>query len=209
MKINDIIGKTITNIYSLVTTEVGGLDTGECFIELDNKFIIDIPFDLSDDIRLKELNRNAVSLFADLSDYPVYHINKEEKTIAELVDKYQRKRQSIFNRLRKVIFGQDIVVKEYKQYKVEYWKNELKYIKDRKIIDFIYYMDDIEILQKGFILLDNGYLITETTVAPHGTGRAGLNFYKNMNDLTNTKGNEYLKLFNGVNSLAETEMKKK
>ncbi|MDR0800940.1 hypothetical protein [Fluviicola sp.] len=191
MKINDIIGKTVTSIYSSVTTEVGGLDTGECFIELDNKFIIDIPFSFSDDVWQKTLKQNAVNLFADLSDYPVYHINKEEKTIAELAEKYQRKRRNVFSRLRKIIFGQDVVLKEYKPYKVEYRENELKYLKDRKIVDFIWYDDYTE---KGFILLDNEYLITETTIAPHGTGLAGLNYYKSMNDLTKEKGNEYFRL---------------
>ena len=191
MQINDIIGKTVTNIYSLGTMEVGGLDSCECFIELDNEFIIDIPFGFSDNIWQKELNRNAVSLFADLSDYLVYHINKDEKTIEELADKYRRKRQNIFNRLRKVILGQDIVIEGYKPHKVEYKENELKHIKDRKIVDFIWYEDESE---KGFFLLENGYLITETMTAPHGTGLAGLNLYKNINDLTHTKGNDYFKL---------------
>jgi len=50
MKINDIIGKTITNIYLLKTADTNGLDICECFIELDNKFIIDIPFDFCDEI---------------------------------------------------------------------------------------------------------------------------------------------------------------
>ena len=36
MKINDIIDKTVTNIYSLVTMEVGGFDTGESISDLTN-----------------------------------------------------------------------------------------------------------------------------------------------------------------------------
>ena len=196
MKITDIIGKTVTNIYLLEKADTNGLDICECFVELDNKCIIDIPFDFCDEILIKELNRNAVSLFADLSDYSIYHVNKEKKTIAELADKYRRKRKSVFSRLRKIIFGQDIV-KEYKPYKVEHSENELKYIKNRKIVDFICFTDeDLVELEKGFILLDNGYLITETIVAPHGTGRAGLNYYKNISDLTNEKGSEYVKLSN-------------
>ena len=43
MQTEEIIGKTVTNIYTLVKMEVGGLDTAECFVELDNKTIIDIP----------------------------------------------------------------------------------------------------------------------------------------------------------------------
>jgi len=191
MLTEEIIGKTVTNIYSLVTMEVGGLDTGECFIELDNKTIIDIPFGFSDAIWIKELDKNAVSLFADLSDYPVYHVNKDNKTVGEIADNYQRQRRTIFNRLRKVLFGHDIAIKDYQPYKVDYRENKLKHIKDRKIADFLWYADDSD---KGFILFDNGYLITETTVANHGTGLAGLNLYKSLNDLTNAKGNDYSKL---------------
>ncbi len=44
MQTEEIIGKTVTNIYTLVKMEVGGVDIAECFVELDNKTIIDIPF---------------------------------------------------------------------------------------------------------------------------------------------------------------------
>ena len=191
MQTDEILGTTVTNIYSLVKTEVGGLDTGECFVELDNKTIIDIPFGFNDDIWIKELDKNAVSLFADLSDYPVYHVNKDTKTVGEITDNYQRQKRNIFDRLRKVLFGKEIVIKDYQPYKVDYIENIFKHIKDRKIVDFLWYADESE---KGFIHLENGYIITETTVAPHGTGHTGLNLYESINDLTNSKGNDYSKL---------------
>jgi hypothetical protein len=191
MQTEEIIGKTVTNIYLLVTMEVGGLDRAECFIELDNKYIIDIPYAHSDDIWLKELNKDAVSLFADLRDYPIYLVNKNNKTVADIAENYQRQRRNIFNILRKYLFGQDIVIKDYQPYKVEYRENKLKQIKDRKIVDFIWYDEDND---KGLFLLDNGYLITETTVAPQGTGLAGLNYFESLENLTERRGNEYLKL---------------
>jgi len=191
MQTEEIIGKTVTNIYSLVTMEVGGLDRAECFIELDNKYIIDIPYAHSDDIWLKELNKDAVSLFADLRDYPIYLVNKDNKTVAEIAENYQRQRRNIFNILRKYLFGQDIVIKDYQAYKVEYRENKLKQIKDRKIVDFIWYDEDND---KGLFLLDNGYLITETTVAPQGTGLAGLNYFESLENLTESRGDKYLKL---------------
>jgi hypothetical protein len=191
MQTEEIIGKTVTNIYLLVTMEVGGLDRAECFIELDNKYIIDIPYAHSDDIWLKELNKDAVSLFADLRDYPIYLVNKDNKTVADIAENYQRQRRNIFNILRKYLFGQDIVIKDYQAYKVEYRENKLKQIKDRKIVDFIWYDEDND---KGLFLLDNGYLITETTVAPQGTGLAGLNYFESLENLTERRGNEYLKL---------------
>ncbi|HRP01524.1 MAG TPA: hypothetical protein PLE30_02640 [Candidatus Kapabacteria bacterium] len=191
MQTGEIIGKTVTNIYSLLKMEVGGLDTCECFIELDNKYIIDIPLCHNDDIWLKELNKEAVSLFADLSDYPIYYVNKNNKTVGEIADSYQRQRQNIFNRLRKFLFGQDIVIKDYQPYKVDYRENKLKHIKNRKIVDFIWYADDTD---KGLLLLDNGYLISEITVAPYGTGLAGLNYFESLENLIERRGNEYLKL---------------
>jgi len=188
MQTEEIIGTTVTNIYSKVNMEVGGLDTAECFVELDNNTIIDIPFGFSEHIWIKDLVKDAISLFSDLSNYPVYHVNKDNKTIGEIADNYQRQKQTIFSRLRKVLFGHDIAIKDYHPYKVDFIENKLKNIKDRKIVDFIWYVDDSE---KGLILLDNGYLITETIVANHGTGLAGLNLFESINDLTNAKGKEY------------------
>lgn len=191
MEIKGIIGKRITNIYSLVKMEVGGLDSGECFVELDNKTIIDIPFGFNEEINIKKLDKNAESLFADLSDYPIYPVNKEGKTVGEIAAYYQRQKRTILNRLRKVLFGQDIAVKDYEPYKVEHRQNKLKNIKDRKIVDILYYTDDNE---KGLLLLDNGYIITETNIAPHGTGLAGLNLFEDVNELIRLKGNHYFKL---------------
>ncbi len=191
MRKEEIIGKTITNIYSIVKIEVGGLDHGECFIELNNKIIIDIPFGFCEDIWVKDLDKDALSLFDDLSDYTVYHINENNKTVGEIANNYQRQRRSIFNKLLSVLFGHEIAIKEYQPYKVEYKENKLKHIKDRKITDFLWYDDESE---KGLILLENGYLITETNFAPNGTGLAGLNFYENLNDLTLAKGSDYFKL---------------
>jgi hypothetical protein len=191
MLTENIIGKTVTNIFSLVTMEVGGLDTGECFIELDNETIIDIPFGFDDEILIKELDKKAVSLFVDLSDYPVYHINKDNRTVGEIANKYQKQKRNIVSRLCRYLFGSNIAINDYQVYKIEYREKKIKHIKNRKIVDFLCYSNDND---KGFILLDNGFLITEITVAMHGTGLAGLNLYERINDLINAKGNNYSKL---------------
>lgn len=171
--------------------EVGGLDTAECFVELDNTYIIDIPYFLSKDIETKELNKNAVSLFADLSDFPVYHVKKNKKTKDGSITNYQLQKQTIFNKLSKVILGWNRRNKDYQPYKVDYRENPLKNINGRKIIDVLWYEENYE---KGIFLLDNGFLITETTIAPHGTGLAGLNFYNSIKDLIKAKGNDYFRL---------------
>lgn len=188
MQTKEIIGKTITNIYVHVNMEMGGLDKGECFVELDNNTIIDIPFGFSNDIWIKELNKKAVSVFDDLSDYPTYQVNIDNKSVGEIAANYQRKKKTVFNRLLEALFGNKMNIKNYQPYKVEYVENKLKHIKYRKIVDLLWYADESE---KGFILLDNGFIITETTIAPHGTGLAGLNLYESLNDLIQSKGNGY------------------
>ena len=108
MRTEELINKTLTNIYSLVKMEVGGLDTGECFIELDNEIIIDIPFGFSDDIWIKDLDEDAVRLFADLSDYPVYHVNKDNKTVGEIVGRFVTANGTIIeeSELEKALYAQ-------------------------------------------------------------------------------------------------------
>ena len=192
MLIKELIGKTITNIYTLYEPEVGGQDKAECFIELDHDIIIDIPFGFSDGIWIKELDKKAASIFVNLKDYPVYHVNKNHKSITEIAENHKRRQKTFFNQFLKSVFGYDIKVKEYQPYKVEYKENNLKHIKDRKIIDFVWYPYDES--QKGLLLLDNGVLITETTVAFHGTGLAGLNYFQSLDELTSRRGDDYNKL---------------
>src|SRR5438034_863741 len=96
MLLQELIGKKITNIFQMLEYEHYGMDKGECFIELDNKIIIEIPNSFADEVRTKELDEKAVSIFDDLSDYPVYRINKEDKSIKEVVDKYADKKQTLF-----------------------------------------------------------------------------------------------------------------
>jgi len=191
MQPEELPGKTITNIYSVVNMEVDGLDTAECFIELDNKLCIDIPYDTEQEVFVKELNNKAISLFSDLSDIPVYHVNKEHKTIGEIANDYQKQKGSILNRLRNYLFGTDPGIKAYKPYKTDYRENKLKYIKDRKITDFISYD---ELGERGYLLLENIYLITKTNTAPHGTGLAGLNYFESLSELIRLKGNGFIKL---------------
>jgi hypothetical protein len=190
MRIEELIGKTVTNIYSIIEYENYGLDKGECFIELDNKTIIDIPFGESEDIWIKDLDLKAKSIFNDLSDYPFYYVNKDKKSIKEIADNYQKQKHSLLGKL-KSFFGQEVIIKEYQPHRVEYRENKLKYIQNRLIVDVLWYANEIE---KAFIELDNGYIITETTVANNGTGLAGLNYYQTINDLTKRNGINILRL---------------
>jgi hypothetical protein len=191
MLIEELFGKTITNIYATFGVEQEWLDSAECFIEIDNSLIIGFPYGFDKDAWIKNIEPNAESIFKDLNDYPVYHVNKEGKSIGEIADSYQKRKSSILYKIKKAIFRQEIIIKEYQPHKIEYKENKVKHILNSKISDFIWYDDESE---KGLFLLENGYIITETTMSPCGTGLAGLNYYESLADLVESKGQGYLRL---------------
>src|SRR6218665_727302 len=58
------------------------------------------------------------------------------------------------------------------------------------IVGLLCYEDE----DRVFIELDNGNIITERTIAPQGTGRAGLWVYDSLTALEENKGKEYTRL---------------
>lgn len=158
MTAHDIIGKTITNIYQTLETEVGGLDRGDCFVELDHELVIGIPDSLESNVWVRELPFEAESVFKDVSDIPWYKVRK--------------------------IFGIPC-------YRLSHYKeNKVKYLKDQKIIDFLWYEEDDELSGQGYLLLQNGYAICQCSIAPHGLGLAGLNYYESLDQLESHRGKE-------------------
>lgn len=200
----DILGRRITNIYCKYGKEQGWLDTAECFIELDKQLVTYIPWTLSESRKLEllEVAQGAKSLFSDLSDIPVYYVNKEEKSIGEVRENHEKRKNQFFHKLLNKLLGFEPLIREYRPYKTTYLENKLKYIKDKKIVDFIWFEEEDF---KGFFLLENGYLITDTTMAPHGTGMAGLNCFENIEKLMERRGTNYEKLTDHLKSAnAET-----
>jgi hypothetical protein len=162
MSVKEIIGRTITNIYQTLDLEIGGLDKGDCYIELDNSLVIGIPFQPDSEISICEVPFEADSIFRDLSDFPVYNLKK-------------------FLGVRYTTLS-------------HYEENKVRHLKDQKIIDFLWYDDEWRFSSQGFFLLENGYLITQTLVAPHGLGMAGLNYYLSIEHLEKNVGNNYFRL---------------
>ena len=101
MLIDELFGKTITNIYVHSGIQQEWLDTADCFIELDKNLIIAFPYGFSVEVWVRELDPKAHTLFKDLSDSPVYHINKKDKSIGEIAAGYQKQRHTLFHRIRR------------------------------------------------------------------------------------------------------------
>ena len=191
MKTQEIIGRIITDIFVWSKMEVGGLDEAEVSIQLDNGKLIGIPWDFESENIEKELRTDSESLFSDLSDIPVHSVNPEGKTIQEVLDAKNKRESSFLGRLKKAVgLGEGIPI-EYKVYKTEYRENKLKFLKNQGIIDFLMFEDSDSV---GFIELENGYIITETIMSPHGTGMAGLNYYESLQDFEESCGDEYKRM---------------
>lgn len=189
--LNEVFGRTITDIRCKFGTMDGWLDTAECYIELDRQFFIDFPHGEAEDVSFANPGKEAVSLFDNLDDIPFYHVNPEKKSIAEVTAAHKKRKQNLFNRIRHFLYGYEPPVVEYTPYKVEYQENKLKFLVNRTIINY-WWREDAD--GYGYFELDNGYLISYQSVAPEGTGLAGLHYYESLGslkELTGTDANYY------------------
>lgn len=193
MNTQEIIGRTITDILVWSKMEVGGLDEAEVFIKLDNNKIIGIPWDFKSENIEQKPRKDSESLFSDLSDIPEYHINPEGRSIREVLEAKKKRESSIFGRIKKAVGLGERIPREYRIYKTEFRENKLKYMQNQRIVDFLMFDDSDSV---GFLELDNGYIITETIMAPHGTGMAGLNYYESLESFVESCGTDYKRIKN-------------
>ncbi|MDH6310643.1 hypothetical protein M2451_003438 [Dysgonomonas sp. PFB1-18] len=197
MQARDIIGKTITDIYIRFEYEQDGLDRSACYLEIDNSFFVTIPYSDDDEILIEKPDNNTESLFQD--KYLVettYHVNKDGKTIKEIADRRREEKRAFFRRIGKhlgTMIGQESLPKEYRPHKTETVLNKVSEVRNTKITDFIWEPNE-EPYIKGLFLLSNGFLITETTTAPSGTGLAGLNYFENIETLVTSGRYDYAEL---------------
>lgn len=181
MKVKDLIGKTVVDIYSLVNQEPYGMDFAEGFIKLDGDVIIDIPYSLMDELEAATLPDGAESIFGGPQFEKIYHVNSKGWSIAELTygDKTGLKRVSYF---LKNLFA-------YRPYKTELVENKVINIQGRKIVEILCFeVDDNDL----FFELDNGYLFTLVRDAPNGTGMAGIRYFSSFEEISNTDQEEMI-----------------
>lgn len=193
MNTKELIGRTITDILVWSKMEVGGLDEAEVFVQLDNDKIIGIPWGFDSLNIEKPLREAAESLFEDLNDMPVYYVNPEGKSVGEILAAKKKRASSFFGRIKNALGIPEVIPEEYRPYKTEFKVNKVKYLKNQPIVDFLMF-DDFDSV--GFLELENGFIITETRISPHGTGMAGLNYYDSIAIFEESCGGNYKRLKN-------------
>ncbi len=197
MQAREIIGKTITDIYIRFEYEPDGLDRAACYLEIDNSFFVTIPYSDEDEILIEKPDNDTESLFQDKYLLETtYHVNKEKKSIEEIADKKREEKRAFFRQIGKhlgTMIGHEPLPKEYRPHKTETVRSKVWEVKGAKITDFIWEPNEDPYI-KGLFLLSNGFLITETTIAPSGTGMAGLNYFENIETLATSGRYDYAEL---------------
>jgi hypothetical protein len=193
MNAKELIGKTITDIFVRSKMEVGGLDEAEVFIEMENEVVIAMPWDFESENKEQRPGKDWKSIFSDLSDVPEFHINPERKTIAEILEVQKKRATSVLGRIKKFLGVPEGIPGAYMPYKIQYRENRLKHLKNQKIADFLMF-EDVD--SAVYIELENGYIITETKMSPHGTGMAGLNYFESLAAFEDSCGTNYTRLNN-------------
>ena len=191
MNTQKIIGQTITDILVWSKMEVGGLDEAEVFIQLENGNTIGIPWDFDSENIEREAKIGSISLFSDLSDIKESSINLEGKTTQDILEAKKKREYSLWGRIKKLIGLGGGIPREYRIHKTEYRENKLKYLQNQRIVDFLMFDDSDSV---GFLELQNGYIITEVIMSPHGTGAAGLNYYENLESFEENCGTDYRRI---------------
>ncbi len=198
MNTKELLGEKIKDILVWSKMEVGGLDQGQVFIELNNGKIISIPWDFeSENIETKPVTKSE-SLVLKSSDKIRIESTEfnfpEGKTWKDIREDVKRNQNStLFGRLKYKLGIKNGIPKKYTSKSTKIVSNEMKKFQNIKIVDFIMFEDYDS---AGFLELENGNIITETLTAPHGTGMAGLNVFENLKDFEESCGTEYKRLKN-------------
>ncbi len=192
MKLKELIGKTITNIYGVAEYNAEGVDTVECFVELDNRTFIEVPsYSNAQEVVEKDLINNAVCIIPQHTDEMVCDLDPEENKVVQSRAGLLTILFSFFRKRGKGD-GANSILTEFIPLKDFILHGKPKYIKNRKIVDFLWYPD--KPYHSGFLLLENGCVIGETLACLHGIGRAGLNYYRDLASLEDHKGEGYKRL---------------
>ncbi|MEL6671386.1 MAG: hypothetical protein AAFR61_04315 [Bacteroidota bacterium] len=191
MHTKDLIGRCIQDIHQHVCTRTDGLDEASLHLTLDGGKIIHFPWGPESLVHEEKPPQDAKSLFSDLSDIPVWHVNPQQKTVEEVSEAYKKRTSSFWGQLKSMVGLGEKMPREYLPFRVEYEENRCQYLQEQEIKDYLYFEDDFF---EGYLELENGYIITFVIMAPHGTGHAGLRFYESLEIFEACCGREYRRL---------------
>jgi hypothetical protein len=182
--LRELRGKRVTDIFSTWKyNEEYALYFGGCIVVLDNHLTIEMPNNFSDEASVTVVPEGAVSEFEDLSDFPVYDLNK----LREL-----RITEPGFNEIIDRHFSEKIPLPEKFRDVVSYHERVVKYLQNRIITDFIRFTDGEP--DEAFFVLDNGRLFGQITCTQPGTGYPGPIVFGSMAELEKRYGKEYERL---------------
>ncbi|MEM7656928.1 MAG: hypothetical protein AAF399_12420 [Bacteroidota bacterium] len=190
MQTRQLIGQKIQDILVWSKVEVGGLDQAKVFLQLEQGVFVGMPWDLEQEHLESAPIEGSVSLFDKLQDEAIYDVNPEERSVAEILEAKEARANSWWGRIKKSFGITEGLPKEYRPYKIEYRENQTTHLQGQVITDILMFEDSDSSL---IIELENGYFLRETSIAPHGTGMAGLHFYTSLQHFESRYNSEYVR----------------
>ena len=169
MHTKELIEQKIMDIFVWSKMEPGGLDEAEVSIQLGDDSTVGIPWDFDCKDLKQPLKKGAESLFTgERITYSKQLRPQDPKTVSTK----KTLLHSMVGQLKRMLFPGSIH----------------SLLKGQEIVDILLFHNaDLP----GCLELQNGCIITETFVSPHGTGRAGLNLYQNLSEFEETHGTGY------------------
>jgi len=86
MNLNELIGRRITDILVWIRSIDGDISETQMYIQIDKSTYIEFPYYLAhENSKLNvDISKKVISLFSEISYYPICFINNEGKTIKRL-----------------------------------------------------------------------------------------------------------------------------
>jgi hypothetical protein len=168
MKIENLIGKKISSIKMEVKDFLYDgsipLEESNSVIILESGEIFKIPFQYSQKI---ELDSDTTKNQVNLLLHEK-HDKKRKSFVSNFFPKSQSKEEKLISQ-------------------------NIKMIKGKKIIG-VYQYNEEDVLDKWIIEIETKYLISEISIAPKGTGHAGIWIFKSKDELSAKFGSSFQKI---------------
>lgn len=157
--------------------------------ELVGKWIVDIRMEVKDfeydgSILLEESNSSII-----LSTGEIFEIPFRNATTVELKTSIPNKQKSIFQTNKPTSFFSNLT----SFFSDDLTKRNTKKVQGKKIIS-IYHYDENERLDNCIIEVESGFLISEISMAPKGTGHASIWIFTSKNDLRKRMGKGFTQI---------------
>jgi len=185
MNLNELIGRRITDILVWIRSIDGDISETQMYIQIDNSTYVEFPHHIANENSTLnvDITKKVISLFTQISYYPICFINNEGKTIKRL--------KQVKSRLRFLKSFEIFSIFDKKKLLTFKTKKQLVKFKNQCIVSV--HVFQIE-SQKGSLVLEfeNGKCLSCSSESElNRIDLFGVQIYDDIKDVQNLKGNVF------------------